>query len=148
MDATPGNVQKPSGIRIKTVQLREVWEERHYISYPLPGCDPNLAQMACKWLSLPGICKWLLLPENHCPVEKIKFCFNLAADTAKVVGVAALWDNWCITYCHKVCARGGKALSAPHLNLNPSLGHCKAQDNEVSHPALQLISLEPCPISI
>lgn len=46
-DATVGNVQKPSGIRIKTVQLK-VQEERHCISHPLPGCDPNLAQMAGK----------------------------------------------------------------------------------------------------
>lgn len=146
MDATPGNVQKPSGIRIKTVQLREVQEERHYISYLLSGCDPNLAQMACKWLSLPGTCKWLLLPETHWPVKKSVLVSIWLLIPQSWWGMAVLWDNWYITYCPKAHARGSKAPSAPYLN--PPLAHCKAQDNEVALPALQLISLEPCPISI
>lgn len=88
----------------------------------------------------------IVATRNPLACEKISFHLNLAVDIIKVVGVAMLWDNWCITYCHKARARGGKAPSAPFLN--PPLAHCKAQDNEVAHPALQFFSREPCPISI
>lgn len=90
----------------------------------------------------------IVATRNPLACEKISFRLNLADDTAKGVGVAVLRDNWCITFCPKAPVRDGKAPSAPCLHLNPPLAHCKAQDKEVSHPALQLISLEPCPTSI
>lgn len=146
MDATPGNVQKPSGIRIKTVQLREAQEERHYISYPLSGCDPNLAQMACKWLSLPGTCKWLLLPETHWPVKKNQFSSQSGCWYRRGGGGWPCSGTIDASLTVVRPMQGEAKPSAPYLN--PPLAHCKAGDNEVSLPALQLISLEPCPISI